>query len=186
MSANSLATAYDSLGWLTSSTDAARATTTSSYELDGHLATQTDPRGTTTYRYDATDAAGKTEHRRLATALSVGGLPTGIVAGVFDAYLGAYQARIADLLRIATGGTSILPPGNLHPALVERVADEAVKAADRVLGMVVRALDYLPVVDVTFGDVVRAIVTADRALYPEDVERARRSVQNNGMTKIAS
>jgi hypothetical protein len=90
------------------------------------------------------------------------------VAGVFDAYLEAYQRQIADLLRIATGGTGVLPPGSLHPDLVDRVADEAVRMADRVLGMVVRAFDYLPVTDVTFGDVVRAIVTADRALYPDD------------------
>jgi hypothetical protein len=90
------------------------------------------------------------------------------VAGVFDAYLDAYQSRIGDLLRIYTNGTGVLPEGNLHPDLVRRVADEAVTAADRVLGMVVRGFDYLPVVDVTFGDVVRAVVTADRALYPED------------------
>jgi hypothetical protein len=90
------------------------------------------------------------------------------VAAVFDAYLDVYQASIADLLRIATGGSGVLPPGRLHPDLVNRVADEAVKSADRLLGMVVRAFDYLPVVDVTFGDVVRAIVTADRVLFPDD------------------
>lgn len=86
------------------------------------------------------------------------------VAAVFDAFLLTYRARIADLLRIATGGSGVLPPGRLHPDLVARVADEAVKNAERFLGMVVRAFDYLPVVDVTFGDVVRAIVTADRRL----------------------
>jgi hypothetical protein len=90
------------------------------------------------------------------------------VSAVFDAYLDTYQASIADLQRIATGGTGVLPPGQLHPDLVNRVADEAVKNADRLLGMVVRAFDYLPVVDVTFGDVVRAIVTADRVLFPDD------------------
>ena len=35
-------------------------------------------------------------------------------------------------------------------------------------GMVVRAFDYLPPVDVTFGDVVQAIVTSDHSLYPTD------------------
>lgn len=90
------------------------------------------------------------------------------VAAVFEAYVETYQKRIADLLRIATGGTGVLPPGRLHPDLVKRVADEAVINADRLLGMVVRSFDYLPVVDVTFGDVVRAIVTADRALHPDD------------------
>ncbi|MFI7668053.1 hypothetical protein [Nocardia sp. NPDC049526] len=95
------------------------------------------------------------------------------VAAVFDAYLDAYQSAIADLLRIASGGTGVLPPGRLHPDLVSRIADEAVKTADRMLGMVVRSFDYLPVSDVTFGDVVRAIVTADRGLYPEDRQHLR-------------
>src|SRR5215218_1448194 len=96
-----------------------------------------------------------------------------LVAAVFDAYLDVYQAAIADLLRIATGGSGVLPPGRLHPDLVSRVADEAVKYADRLLGMVVRAFDYLPVVDVTFGDVVRAIVTADRVLFADDAGHLR-------------
>ena len=90
------------------------------------------------------------------------------VAAVFDAFLQTYQAQIADLLRIATGGMGELPKGSLPPDLVNRVTEEAVRNADRVLGMVVRAVDYLPVVDPTFGDVVRAIVTADRVLYPDD------------------
>ncbi|MDQ1742559.1 MAG: hypothetical protein QOE23_898, partial [Pseudonocardiales bacterium] len=74
---------------------------------------------------------------------------------------------------IATGGTGVLPAGHLHPDLVARVTTEAVKNADRFLGMVVRAFDLLPVVDVTFGDVVRAIVTADRSLYPNDEKNLR-------------
>jgi hypothetical protein len=96
-----------------------------------------------------------------------------LVAAVFDAYLDLYQASIADLLRIATGGSGVLPPGRLHPDLVSRVADEAVTQADRLLGMVVRAFDYLPVVDPTFGDVGRAIVTADRVLFPDDAGHLR-------------
>ena len=95
------------------------------------------------------------------------------VAAVFDAYVSTYRAQIGDLLRIATGGTGVLPPGHLHPDLVARVTAEATKNADRFLGMVVRAFDFLPVVDVTFGDVVRAIVTADRALYPDDAHHLR-------------
>lgn len=95
------------------------------------------------------------------------------VAAVFDAFLEDHQRAIADLLRIATGGTGVLPAGRISPDLVGRVADEAVTSADRLLGMTVRAFDYLPVVDVTFGDVVRAIVTADRKLYPDDAINLR-------------
>ena len=95
------------------------------------------------------------------------------VAAVFDAFLDHFEGSVADLLRIASGGTGILPPGRLHPDLVNRVTTEAVRSADRHLAMVVRAFDYLPPLDVTFGDIVRAIVTADHALYPEDSLRLR-------------
>jgi len=90
------------------------------------------------------------------------------VSSVFDAFVSSYSRTIEDLVRIATGGTGELPPGHLHPDLVDRVTSDAVRMADRYLGMVVRAFDYMPVVDVTFSDVMRAIVTADRDLYPDD------------------
>jgi hypothetical protein len=90
------------------------------------------------------------------------------VGAVFDAYLDRYQAAVADLIRIATNGTGVLPAGALHPDLVARATTEAIRTADRYLAMVVRAFDYLPPVDVTFGDVIRAIVTSDYALYPTD------------------
>lgn len=95
------------------------------------------------------------------------------VMGVFDAFLDAYRSAIADLLRIASGGTGVLPEGRLHPDLVSRLTDEAVKYADRYLGMVIRAFDYMPVVDPTLGDMVRAIVTADHDLFPGDAGRLR-------------
>ena len=95
------------------------------------------------------------------------------VAAVFDAYLDRFKAAIADLLRIATAGTGVLPEGKLHPDLVARVATEAVETADRFLGMVVGAFDYLPPVDVTFSDVIRAIVTSDHALHPDDARGLR-------------
>ncbi len=48
-----------------------------------------------------------------------------LVAAVFDAFLSIYKSRIADLLRIATGGTGVLPAGAIHPDLVDRLAREA-------------------------------------------------------------
>lgn len=90
------------------------------------------------------------------------------VAAVFDAFLDSYTAQIADLRRLASSGTGILPPGALPADLVGRVSAAAVHNADTYLGMVVRAFEFLPVVDVTFGDVVRAIASSDQALYPDD------------------
>ena len=91
-----------------------------------------------------------------------------LVAAVFDAFLTIYKARIADLLRIASAGSGVLPHGELHPDLVDRLAREASVSAGHVLNMCIRALDHCPPVDVTFGDYLRALVTADRDLVPDD------------------
>jgi hypothetical protein len=91
-----------------------------------------------------------------------------LVAAVFEAFLNIYKRRVADLLRIATNGSGILPQGELHPDLVNRLAHEAAKAAGHVLSMCIRALDYCPPVDITFGEYLRALITADADLIQED------------------
>lgn len=91
-----------------------------------------------------------------------------LVAAVFDAFLNIYRRRSADLLRLATQGTGVLPPGDIPHDLVNRLAQEASKTASHVLNMCIRALDYSPPVDMTFGDYVRALITADRDLVPDD------------------
>ncbi|NIN69808.1 MAG: hypothetical protein GTO63_35030 [Anaerolineae bacterium] len=91
-----------------------------------------------------------------------------LVATVFDAFLTIYKWRIRDLLRIATQGTGELPPGELHPDLVDRLAQEAAKTARHILRMCIRALDYCPPVDVTFGDYLRALITADADMVTDD------------------
>jgi hypothetical protein len=91
-----------------------------------------------------------------------------LVAAVFDAFLEIYYRNIADLKRIASRGTGVLPIGDLHPDLVHRMAAEASKVAQRLLTACIRALDYLPPLDVTFGDYLRALVTADVDLAPND------------------
>jgi hypothetical protein len=96
-----------------------------------------------------------------------------LVAAVFDAFLAIYRHRTRDLIRIATGGTGILPAGDLHPDLVNRLADEAAKTAEHVLLMCIRAIDYCPPVDITFGDYLRALITADFDLVPDDTRNYR-------------
>jgi hypothetical protein len=96
-----------------------------------------------------------------------------LVAAVFDAFLSIYRKRSADLLRLATRGTGVLPPGDIPHDLVNRLSHEASKTAEQVLNMCIRALDYSPPVDMKFGDYVRALITADRdrrrGIYPEFV-----------------
>ena len=91
-----------------------------------------------------------------------------LVAAVFDAFLTIYGARTADLYRIYTGGTGVLAEGAVHPDLVNRLAQEATRAAQHVLEMCIRALDYLPPVDVTFFEYLRALITADSDAVPRD------------------
>jgi hypothetical protein len=96
-----------------------------------------------------------------------------LVAAVFEAFLTIYKHRVRDLLRIATGGTGIPPAGELHPDLVNRLANEAAKTAEHVLRMCIRAIDYCPPVDINFGDYLRALITADRDLVRGDEHHYR-------------
>lgn len=91
-----------------------------------------------------------------------------LVSAIFEAFLAIYKSRIADLLRIASNGSGILPQGELNPDLVNRLATEAGKTAQHVLNMCIRALDYCPPVDITFGDFLRGIITADTDLIEDD------------------
>jgi hypothetical protein len=96
-----------------------------------------------------------------------------LVAAVFGAFAKVYQARTSDLFRIATEGTGILREGDIHPDLVNRLAEEAQRAADRALQMCIRAIDYCPPVGITFGAYLRAIVTADYDINPIDRQNWR-------------
>jgi hypothetical protein len=114
----------------------------------------------------ATMEADQGQYERLIEPHDRGSL---LVAAVFEAFFVTYQRRTRDLIRIASGGTGRLPDGDLHPDLVQRIASEAAATAQSILTMCIRAFDYLPPVDVTFGDFQRALVTADQELAPRDL-----------------
>ena len=91
-----------------------------------------------------------------------------LVSAVYEGFVSTYQRRTRDLLRLATGGSGRLPEGELHPDLVNRLTQECVRTAQSVLAMCIRATDYLPPVDPTFSDYLRAMVTADFELNRAD------------------
>ena len=91
-----------------------------------------------------------------------------LVATFFDAFLKVYSFKTADLIRIASNGSGILPQGAIHPDLVKRLAREICKIANHLLHIAIRALDYCPPLDITFGDYLRALVTADMDFAPAD------------------
>jgi hypothetical protein len=91
-----------------------------------------------------------------------------LVAAVFDAFFTSFRNRIAGILRASTSGSGLLPPGELQSDLLALVTAEARAASQSILTMCLRAFEYLPPVDVTFGDYLRALVTADFELNPHD------------------
>ncbi|HSL69117.1 MAG TPA: hypothetical protein VK864_02690, partial [Longimicrobiales bacterium] len=113
----------------------------------------------------ALDKPEKTLYQRVTEAHDRGAI---LVAAVFDCFFTTYQRRIRDLIRIATGGSGIIPVGDLHPDLINLAANEAGRTAQGILTMAIRAFEYLPPVDITFGDYLRALVTADYELVPDD------------------
>jgi hypothetical protein len=96
-----------------------------------------------------------------------------LVAAVFGAFLKVYRSRTADLFRIASEGTGVLREGDIHPDLTNRLAAEAERCASYVLQMCIRGIDYCPPVGITFGDYLRAVITADYDLNPDDVHGFR-------------
>jgi hypothetical protein len=91
-----------------------------------------------------------------------------LVAAVFDAFFTVYINRTRDLIRIAYPDGREIVPNFLHADLADRLADEAAKTASRIQGICLRALDYCPPMDITFGDYLRALVTSDREASSDD------------------
>lgn len=51
-----------------------------------------------------------------------------------------------------------------------RVVEEGAKSAEHLLQMLIRALDYMPPIDINFGDFLSAVITADSEACPGGVE----------------
>ncbi len=91
-----------------------------------------------------------------------------LLSAVFDAFDTVFRRRTARLKRLATGGSGLLPPGAMHPDLLDELADEAASLARRFMAVAVRALDYCPPASIELGEFLRAMITADLILMPVD------------------
>lgn len=91
-----------------------------------------------------------------------------LVAAVFDAFFTVFLRRTRDLWRIAGISRDDARDVDMHPDLLTRLADEASKAAGHFETLCIRALDYCPPVDITFGDYLRALITADHDCVRDD------------------
>lgn len=101
-----------------------------------------------------------------------------LVSAVFEAFTVIYRRRTERYVRLATAGTGVLPQGALHPDLVAVLAGEAAKTAAHILTMCIRALDYCPPLDLRLGEYLRALITADHDLVPDDQWAYREALIN--------
>lgn len=91
-----------------------------------------------------------------------------LVIAVFEAFIAVFKRKTERLLRLATNGSGRLPPGELPADLQAALAEKASKLAGQFLTMCIRAIDYCPPVDITLGEYLRAVITADKDLVPDD------------------
>jgi hypothetical protein len=80
-----------------------------------------------------------------------------LVAAMFEAFLQVWSRRLRAL-------------GDVMPGRLDRrrVVEEGSAAADYLLTMAIRALDYTPPVQIRYGDFLSAMITADIEIRPDD------------------
>ena len=98
-----------------------------------------------------------------------------LVAAVLAAFVEVWHARLRGKYNVVAEQTDAVAekgatPAAGRPVKVDawRIAEEGAKAAQHLLTMVIRAIDYLPPVHVEFRDFLMAILTADWQTCPDD------------------
>jgi hypothetical protein len=81
-----------------------------------------------------------------------------LVAAMLNAFLYVWSARIKKIERGKCGGKLDL----------ELVVEQGAEAANHLLTMAIRALDFAPPTDLQFSDYLSALITADKELVPDD------------------
>lgn len=128
-------------------------------------------RSAITYAEGAGGQVGGTGSKRpleFDDKLEVHALGSVLVVAVFEAFITVFRRKTERLLRLATDGSGRLPRGELPLDLQAALAEKASKLAGQFLAMCIRAVDYCPPVDISFGEYLRAVITADRDLIPDD------------------
>jgi len=78
-----------------------------------------------------------------------------LVAATMNAFLDLWYAR----------SRTLTPPGS-RVADRDHAAEDGAKAAQHLLHMMIRAIDYIPPVNMSYGDFLSALLTVDRELMP--------------------
>ncbi len=106
--------------------------------------------------------------RQYQEGLAPHALGSVLVSAIFEAFATVFRRKTERLVRLATGGTGVLPPGELPHDLQVLLAGKASRLASQFLSLCIRAIDYCPPTGLMFGEYLRAMVTGDYDLVPDD------------------
>jgi hypothetical protein len=87
-----------------------------------------------------------------------------LVSAVFEAFAVVFRRRTQAYRQLARRSTQ----SSSNPELIGILAAEASKIATQFLSICIRAIDYCPPVDLRLGEYLRALITADYDLVPDD------------------
>lgn len=102
-----------------------------------------------------------------------------LVAAVLQAFFDVWAARLDGKFKQAADQL-----GDEHDIDVWRVAEEGAKAAQHLMTMVIRAIDYLPPVHVKYQDFLMAMITADWQTCPDDSMYSYRTLLRNSFKVV--
>ena len=87
-----------------------------------------------------------------------------LLSAVFSAFVRVYQRKTEKFMRLGRRSEESF----LSHELVEILVSQAHDLADQFLKLCIRAIDYCPPVDLQLGEYLRALITADQELVPDD------------------
>jgi hypothetical protein len=87
-----------------------------------------------------------------------------LLSAVFAAFVRVYQRKTQRFLRLGVRSDATYIPSEL----VDILASQAHDLAEQFLKLCIRGIDYCPPVDLHLGEYLRAVITVDRELVPED------------------
>lgn len=122
-----------------------------------------------TFDSDALTAAGATDgplaYRRDMEPHQMG---TVLVSAIFEAFATVFRRKSARYLQIAGIRPEEVGRVAMSDTLVDVIAKEASDIAGHFLDICIRAIDYCPPVDMDMGEYLRALITADIDIVPDD------------------
>lgn len=110
------------------------------------------------------NAADGKKALRYDSSLEAHAMGNVLVASIFEAFIRIFERKTERIRRLAGPQVS----GYWSEDLVQLLAEKASRLARNFLEICIRAIDYCPPVDLTLGEYLRAITTADYNLVPSD------------------